>query len=191
MIERRYQRRSCFDADACSDGCAVVTELIVLDDLRAPARVASSFERGSIGITSVPRFPGSRGDGDGLGVISRGNDDYAATDPPGEWRVRNSRRRDLECLRSGNSPHLKNAVMPAAASKPWERITGVRLAIFRMRSLAARISSNVTSWRMVSVAGMFIHQVHQRLACLKAFQILQESFYGKMNEVLHMVRRVR
>src|SRR6185295_129395 len=87
--------------------------------------------------------------------------------------------------------HLKNAVTPASASNPWERITGVRFAIFRMRSLAARISSKVISWRMVSVAGMFIHQIHQRLARLKTLQILQESFYGKMNEILHMVRRVR
>jgi len=41
--------------------------------------------------------------------------------------------------------HLKNVVTPASRSKLCEFMTGVRRAMGRMRSAAARISSRVTA----------------------------------------------
>src|SRR5438477_7355773 len=90
--------------------------------------------------------------------------------------------------------HLKNAVTLASASKPRECMTGVRLAIGRMRSEASRMSSKVTSELMtsgpVSIAGMFVHQVQQRLIGLKTAQVFKEAFDRQMNEIPDMVRRV-
>ncbi len=68
--------------------------------------------------------------------------------------------------------HLKNAVTPAAVSKLCEVITGVRFAVGRIRSAAARIWSKV-----ISVSGMFVHYVLKRLARAKTLEILREKFH--------------
>jgi len=94
--------------------------------------------------------------------------------------------------------HLKNASIPAAALNPRELITGVHLAMGRMRKLASRISSKATqsvfdelSGEFVSVAGMLIHQILKRLALEKSFQIFKKRFDRRPQESFHSIGGVR
>src|SRR5580658_6897505 len=86
--------------------------------------------------------------------------------------------------------HLKNAATPASASKLREVITGVRLAVGRIRSAAARMSSKVTSV-VTSISSMFVHHVLERLALAKTLKVLDEELHRARSRLRAPVRRVR
>src|ERR1700723_1710872 len=82
--------------------------------------------------------------------------------------------------------HLKNAWTPASASKLADVITGVRLAMGRMRSAAACICS-----KGISVSGMFVYYVTQRLAIGESQEILDEEFDRQLARIRQNVGAMR
>src|SRR5580658_5032150 len=86
--------------------------------------------------------------------------------------------------------HLKNAATPASASKLREVITGVRLAVGRIRSAAARTSSKVTSV-VTSISSMFVHHVLERLAFAKTLEILDKELHCSRSRLRTPIRGVR
>src|SRR5580698_10245395 len=87
--------------------------------------------------------------------------------------------------------HLKNASIPAAASKPREVITGVHLAMGRMREMASRMSSKSTQSLFVSVTGMFVHHILQRLALEESIEVFEKRLHRRPEKSFHSVGRVR
>src|SRR5262249_41029075 len=82
--------------------------------------------------------------------------------------------------------HLKNASTPEAALNPREVNTGVLRAIGAIRAAACWISANV-----MSVPGMVVHDVLERLALDEAVDVFHEPFHRAFDPARRAIGVVR